>query len=92
MRFEVWAPQADRVTLHCEGTTRALERDPERAGWWTGDAEARDGTRYGFALDDGPVLPDPRSRRQPDGPDGLSVPPSLRIWTSVRPTWRRLST
>lgn len=24
-----------------------------------GDAEARDGTRYGFALDDGPVLPDP---------------------------------
>ncbi|WP_326720080.1 MULTISPECIES: malto-oligosyltrehalose trehalohydrolase [unclassified Streptomyces] len=73
MRFEVWAPQADRVTLHCEGTTRALEHDPERAGWWTGDAEARDGTRYGFALDDGPVLPDPRSRRQPDGPDGLSA-------------------
>ncbi|MFC9846722.1 malto-oligosyltrehalose trehalohydrolase [Streptomyces sp. NPDC060223] len=73
MRFEVWAPQAEQVTLHCEGTTRALERDPERAGWWTGDAEARDGTRYGFALDDGPVLPDPRSRRQPDGPDGLSA-------------------
>lgn len=73
MRFEVWAPQADRVTLHCEGTTRTLEHDPERAGWWTGDAEARDGTRYGFALDDGPVLPDPRSRRQPDGPDGLSA-------------------
>ncbi|MEV5780962.1 malto-oligosyltrehalose trehalohydrolase [Streptomyces sp. NPDC051639] len=73
MRFEVWAPQADRVALHCEGATSALERDPERAGWWTGDAEARDGTRYGFAVDDGPVLPDPRSRRQPDGPDGLSA-------------------
>lgn len=73
MKFEVWAPQADRVTLHCEGATRALERDPDRAGWWRGDAEARDGTRYGFALDDGPVLPDPRSRRQPDGPDGLSA-------------------
>ncbi len=28
---------------------------------------------YGFAVDDGPVLPDPRSRRQPDGPDGLSA-------------------
>ncbi|WP_393076928.1 malto-oligosyltrehalose trehalohydrolase [Streptomyces sp. LN704] len=73
MRFEVWAPQADRVALHCEGVTSALARDPERAGWWTGDAEARDGTRYGFAVDDGPVLPDPRSRRQPDGPDGLSA-------------------
>jgi maltooligosyltrehalose trehalohydrolase len=73
VQFEVWAPQADRVTLHCEGATRALERDPDRAGWWWGEAEARDGTRYGFSLDDGPVLPDPRSRRQPDGPDGLSA-------------------
>ncbi|MGW8698546.1 malto-oligosyltrehalose trehalohydrolase [Streptomyces eurythermus] len=73
MQFEVWAPQADRVTLHCEGTTRALARDPAREGWWTGEAEAADGARYGFALDDGPVLPDPRSRRQPDGPDGLSA-------------------
>ncbi|MGW7526680.1 malto-oligosyltrehalose trehalohydrolase [Streptomyces sp. NPDC054783] len=73
MQFEVWAPQADRVTLHCEGGTRALARDPERAGWWTGEADARDGTRYGFALDDGPVRPDPRSRRQPDGPEGLST-------------------
>jgi maltooligosyltrehalose trehalohydrolase len=50
-----------------------MERAPERAGWWRGEAEARDGSRYGFALDDGPVRPDPRSRRQPDGPDGLSA-------------------
>ncbi|MEU1452637.1 malto-oligosyltrehalose trehalohydrolase [Streptomyces avermitilis] len=73
MQFEVWAPQAARVTLHCGGATRALARDEERDGWWKGDAEAGDGTRYGFALDDGAVLPDPRSRRQPDGPDGLSA-------------------
>ncbi|MFD4554143.1 malto-oligosyltrehalose trehalohydrolase [Streptomyces sp. NPDC058469] len=73
MQFEVWAPEADRVTLHREGATRALERDPERVGWWSGEAEADDGTRYGFAVDDGPPLPDPRSRRQPDGPDGLSA-------------------
>lgn len=73
MQFEVWAPQAERVTLHCDGATSALEPKPEHAGWWTGRAEARDGSRYGFAVDDGPVLPDPRSRRQPDGPDGLSA-------------------
>ncbi|MER6015025.1 malto-oligosyltrehalose trehalohydrolase [Streptomyces bluensis] len=73
MQFEVWAPQADRVTLHCADSTRALTRDPERTGWWTGEADAADGARYGFALDDGPVLPDPRSRRQPDGPDGTSA-------------------
>ncbi|MDW4906317.1 malto-oligosyltrehalose trehalohydrolase [Streptomyces sp. ADMS] len=73
MHFEVWAPQASRVTLQCDAGARALERDPERPGWWSGEAEARDGSRYGFAVDDGPVLPDPRSRRQPDGPDGLSA-------------------
>ncbi|MGW9024848.1 malto-oligosyltrehalose trehalohydrolase [Streptomyces sp. NPDC055722] len=73
MQFEVWAPQAARVTLHCGAAEQGLTRDPGRAGWWTGEAEAGDGTRYGFALDDGPVLPDPRSRRQPDGPDGLSA-------------------
>ncbi|MBV7695812.1 malto-oligosyltrehalose trehalohydrolase [Streptomyces sp. TRM70350] len=82
MQFEVWAPQAGRVTLHCDGATRAMERDPERAGWWSVEAEARDGTRYGFAVDDGPVRPDPRSRRQPDGPDGLSavVDQGLHTW------------
>ncbi|WP_030787842.1 malto-oligosyltrehalose trehalohydrolase [Streptomyces sp. NRRL S-920] len=73
MRFEVWAPQAEQVTLECAGGARAMERDGDRAGWWTADAEAGDGTRYGFSLDGGPVLPDPRSRRQPDGPDGLSA-------------------
>ncbi|MEU7103314.1 malto-oligosyltrehalose trehalohydrolase [Streptomyces longwoodensis] len=73
MQFEVWAPQAERVTLQCDGVTRALERDPEREGWWAGEADATDGSRYGFAVDDGPVRPDPRSRRQPDGPDGLSA-------------------
>ncbi|MEV3993663.1 malto-oligosyltrehalose trehalohydrolase [Streptomyces sp. NPDC049837] len=74
MLFEVWAPQAEeRVELQLQGAVHPLERDPERDGWWTAEAEAADGARYGYALDGGPVLPDPRSRRQPDGPDGLSA-------------------
>ncbi|PRH79124.1 malto-oligosyltrehalose trehalohydrolase [Streptomyces solincola] len=74
MLFEVWAPQAEeRVELHLEGAVRLMERDPEREGWWAAEAEAGDGARYGYALDGGPVLPDPRSARQPDGPDGLSA-------------------
>ncbi|MFF2848341.1 malto-oligosyltrehalose trehalohydrolase [Streptomyces sp. NPDC058001] len=82
MLFEVWAPEADRVALHLEGATRALDRDDDRPGWWSAEAEAHDGARYGYSLGaddggegggDGPVLPDPRSRRQPDGPDGLSA-------------------
>jgi maltooligosyltrehalose trehalohydrolase len=84
VQFEVWAPQADRVTLQCGDSTRALARDPDRPGWWTGEAEAQDGTRYGFAVDDGPVLPDPRSRRQPDGLDGLSA-----VVDQGRYAWRR---
>ncbi|MCQ9134797.1 malto-oligosyltrehalose trehalohydrolase [Streptomyces hilarionis] len=83
MQFEVWAPQAERVTLQCEGVTHAMERDPGRSGWWTAEAEAGDGARYGFALDGGPLRPDPRSRRQPDGPEGLSA-----VVDQGRHTWR----
>ncbi|MFF2025171.1 malto-oligosyltrehalose trehalohydrolase [Streptomyces sp. NPDC058171] len=83
MLFEVWAPEVGEVVLSVDATGgaegtgdgggRALVRDPERPGWWAGEADAVDGTRYGFRLDGGPVLPDPRSRRQPDGPEGLSA-------------------
>ncbi|MFI1962769.1 malto-oligosyltrehalose trehalohydrolase [Streptomyces pathocidini] len=52
-------------------------------GWWRVAAPAGHGTRYGFSLDGGPVLPDPRSRRQPDGPDGLSA-----VVDHARFTWR----
>ncbi|MFD7504806.1 malto-oligosyltrehalose trehalohydrolase [Streptomyces sp. NPDC059850] len=73
MLFEVWAPHAERVGLQVDGRTRPMERDPGRDGWWRAEADAEHGTRYGFALDGGPPLPDPRSRRQPDGPEGLSA-------------------
>ncbi len=71
--FEVWAPRAGRVGLQVDGAARPMERDPVRQGWWRTEAEAGPGSVYGFALDGGPPLPDPRSRRQPDGPEGLSA-------------------
>jgi maltooligosyltrehalose trehalohydrolase len=43
------------------------------AGWWALDADAGPGTRYGFSLDGGPPVPDPRSLHQPDGIEGLSA-------------------
>ncbi|MFD3789947.1 malto-oligosyltrehalose trehalohydrolase [Streptomyces cyaneofuscatus] len=73
MRFEVWAPGADTVVLEAAEVRYPMERDPEREGWWSAEAEATDGERYGFRVDDGPLLPDPRSRRQPNGPDGPSA-------------------
>ncbi|MGW1074740.1 malto-oligosyltrehalose trehalohydrolase [Streptomyces sp. NPDC002537] len=84
MLFEVWAPEAGRVALCADGAGYAMERDPARPGWWRCAAPAADGTRYGFAPDGGPVLPDPRSRRQPDGPDGLSAVVDFAAFPALR--------
>jgi maltooligosyltrehalose trehalohydrolase len=44
-----------------------------RGGWFAvDDPDATAGDRYGFALDGGTPLPDPRSSSQPDGVHGLS--------------------
>ena len=68
MLFEVWAPGARRVTLWLDGLTLPMAAEAERDGWWRVEAPAGDGARYGFTVDDGPVRPDPRARRLPDGP------------------------
>ncbi|WP_228988915.1 malto-oligosyltrehalose trehalohydrolase [Streptomyces sp. DH8] len=83
MRFEVWAPEADAVVLEAADVRSPMERDPGREGWWTAEAECSDGDRYGFRVDGGPLLPDPRSRRQPDGPDGPSA-----VVDQAAYTWR----
>ncbi|MBY8878499.1 malto-oligosyltrehalose trehalohydrolase [Actinacidiphila acidipaludis] len=73
MLFEVWAPDAQQVEILIDDRTHRLGPDPSRTGWWRADLPAGDGTRYAYVLDGGPPLPDPRSRRQPDGPDGASA-------------------
>ena len=63
MSFDVWAPRAERVTIEVDGARHPMSATDD--GWWHSDAV---GERYGFLIDDDPtVLPDPRSRRQPDG-------------------------
>jgi malto-oligosyltrehalose trehalohydrolase len=69
--FRVWAPVARHVTAEIDG--RPVDMTAARDGWWDVSVpEARPDARYGFRLDGGDLLPDPRSRRQPDGPAGLS--------------------
>ncbi|MDQ1690611.1 MAG: maltooligosyltrehalose trehalohydrolase [Pseudonocardiales bacterium] len=72
----VWAPNASRVRLwlNPDGQDLTLEMAADRDGWWRIDAPGADpGVDYGFLLDDeDTVLPDPRSRRQPDGVHGPS--------------------
>ena len=66
--MRVWAPAASRVTLVADGEHLPMTRDGQ---WWSSAVQPQ---RYGFLIDDDPtVLPDPRSRWQPDGVHGLSA-------------------
>ena len=77
--FEVWAPNAERVQVDVDGVRHPMTASA--GGWWRSDVE---GERYGFVLDDdAAVLPDPRSRRQPDGVHAASAvveTPTPRPW------------
>ncbi|GLJ60307.1 malto-oligosyltrehalose trehalohydrolase [Microbacterium barkeri] len=92
MSFEVWAPHARTATLLLDGSRLAMRAAPD--GWWTSDAEPRHGAAYGYLLDDDDTpLPDPRSRWQPDGVDGLSRvhDPSAHAWQDSGWTGRQLA-
>lgn len=77
-RFDIWAPEAASVTLLAGGERYPMARrpgsGPEDEGWWTAaDAPAGGEVDYGYLLDgDETPLPDPRTRRQPDGVHALS--------------------
>ena len=64
--FAVWAPRPARVVLDVDGVRHGMVGDD--TGWWRAQVPAAPDARYGYLLDDDPVLlPDPRSARQPDG-------------------------
>jgi maltooligosyltrehalose trehalohydrolase len=97
--FEVWAPAATQVRLAL-GAAALPGDDPAvhpmsrgADGWWHVEAVAPPGTDYGFLLDDDPsVLPDPRTRWQPDGVHGRSrvYDQSAFAWTDDSWTGRTL--
>jgi malto-oligosyltrehalose trehalohydrolase len=74
--FSVWAPAATRVEVEVAGQRHPMAPDaapPAATGWWSAEvADVAAGTDYGFRLDDGDLLADPRSPRQPSGVDGPS--------------------
>lgn len=93
--FDVWAPYPDSVSLRAAGTDYPMVRDDE--GWWhPGEelpAELLEGeVDYGLVVD-GQVLPDPRSRWQPDGVHGLSrtFDPAAHQWGDQDWTGRQLA-
>jgi maltooligosyltrehalose trehalohydrolase len=70
MRPVVWAPLPQRVELQTASGRLAME--PDEGGWWTAPLELPPGADYGFVLDEGGPLPDPRSGWQPHGVAGPS--------------------
>ncbi len=79
--LSVWAPRAKKVEV-VVGSRRLPMEGPDDRGWFRAPAWPSSGESYGFSLDGGPTRPDPRSRWQPDGVDGLSRPvddASLRV-------------
>ncbi|MEA2972912.1 MAG: maltooligosyltrehalose trehalohydrolase [Actinomycetota bacterium] len=84
----VWAPRAKRVDLVIDGVRRVPMDGPDERGWFRAQTMIGVDESYGFSLEGGPVRPDPRSRWQPDGVDGLSraVDHTAFDWTDG--TWR----
>jgi malto-oligosyltrehalose trehalohydrolase len=68
--FSVWAPAAARAEVEVAGQRYPMNTDDAdtTSGWWSADVpDVTAGIDYGFRLDDGELLPDPRSPRQPFG-------------------------
>ena len=98
VHFRVWAPDRRRVELVTYADSRgqtgekSIALSHEDDGYFSGSApQLAGGARYGFRLDDDPqVIPDPASRYQPDGPDGLSqvIDPLVFAWSDQ--SWKGL--
>jgi maltooligosyltrehalose trehalohydrolase len=79
--FAVWAPRPRLVQLDVAGILHPMATDED--GWWRTSVECDPEARYGFVVDDdGEVLPDPRSARQPEGVHRRS-----QLWDSRTAQW-----
>lgn len=91
VRFALWAPTADSVSLWLEDSHALLPMRKRNDGWfeWS-TAQAQPGTRYRFELADGLRVPDPASRFQPDDAHGPSevIDPTVHHWTDAAWTGR----
>jgi maltooligosyltrehalose trehalohydrolase len=88
--FSVWAPAAGKAEVEVAGQRYPMSQEAgTRPGWWSADVpDVTADTDYGFRLDGGEILPDPRSLRQPFGINGLSrtYDHSAFSWTDL--SWR----
>ncbi|HEY0705825.1 MAG TPA: malto-oligosyltrehalose trehalohydrolase [Polyangia bacterium] len=94
VHFRVWAPDRKTVDLVIEQPERQeVSLRAEAEGYWSALVPGLGaGARYRYRLDGAdPLLPDPFSRYQPDGPHGASqvVDPTAFRWTDGE--WKGVS-
>lgn len=91
--YEVWAPGAGSLAVEvqpADGGCRLLPLVEDGAGFHRGvDERGRVGDAYGFRINAGRLLPDPRSRAQQTNVHGRSlvIDPRTFAWTDE--SWRR---
>jgi maltooligosyltrehalose trehalohydrolase len=86
----VWAPLATSVAVRTADGDQQLARGDDDE--WMADIDLVPGTDYSIVVD-GEALPDPRSRRQPDGVHGPSrvFDSAAFAWTDAAWTGRQLA-
>ncbi|HLL61892.1 MAG TPA: malto-oligosyltrehalose trehalohydrolase [Propionibacteriaceae bacterium] len=100
--FVLWAPVPSAVDLVVKPVgatnTETVPMERDQGGWWRPagplPADGEGEFDYGFRLNgEDRVLPDPRSRRQPDGVHGLSrtFDPDTHSWADQSWTGRQLA-
>lgn len=81
-KFAVWAPLARTVAVETGGRSHPMKKSD--GDWWSVEvAAAGPGQDYGFEINGGKAVPDPRSAWQPEGVNGPSriVDHSAFTWT-----------
>jgi maltooligosyltrehalose trehalohydrolase len=91
MTFSVWAPLANTVAVRTADDEFLLESVGD--GHWRSTADIEADTEYSIVLNGTSVVPDPRSRRQPDGVHAASrsFDPLEHEWADKAWTGRQLA-
>lgn len=84
VRFQLWAPSAQRVDLRLEDENKTLPMEALGDGWFRLTTDrANHGSRYRYCIDETHLVPDPASRHNPEDVDGPS-----QVWNPERFDWR----
>ncbi len=91
VRFKVWAPRADGISVRIVSAaeTRLISLSREERGYFSAVVDGvRAGDRYLYLLDEGTERPDPASRFQPDGVHGPSQVVDSRSFSWTDGAWK----